>query len=118
MKIASIGKLLRTFIGESDHYKGRPLYEYIVLRARELGLAGITVIRGIEGYGATTKIHTAKIFRLNVQLPVVIEVVDAEDKIKLIRDEIDKAFENCGCGGLVTVEDVEIVKYTPGKGCE
>ncbi len=115
MRVSTIGKLLRIFVCESDRYNKIPLYEYIVLRARELGLSGITVLKGIEGYGTTSKIHSAKILRLNAELPIVIEVVDSEDNIKIIRDEMDKTFEYCGCGGLITLENVEIIKYAPGK---
>ncbi len=115
MKITGLGQLLRIFVGESDRYKRQPIDEYIVLKAREMGLAGATVIKGNLGYGATTRIHSAKILRLSDQLPVVIEIVDSEKRIDLIRNEIDMIFEESGCGGLVTIENIEIVKYAPGK---
>ena len=75
------GKLLRIFIGESDKYEGHPLHEWIVRRAREHGLAGATVLRGLEGFGAHSRLHTAKVLRLSTDLPIVIEIVDTEEKI-------------------------------------
>lgn len=95
------------FIGESDHYKGRALYEHIEYKARELHIAGITVIRGIMGYGANSKIHTAKILRLSEDLPIVIEMVDDEENIKKLLPYLDECVEN----GIVTMEKVKIIKY-------
>jgi uncharacterized protein len=115
MRIAGEGKLLRIFVGESDHCHGRPLYEAIVLKARELGLAGATVWRGIEGYGAASRIHTAKILRLSEDLPVLIEIVDTEEKIRAALPELDALMEAAGGGGLVTLEKAEIIKYTHGR---
>lgn len=101
------GKLLRIFIGESDQWEKQPLYTAIVERAREEGLAGATVIRGIEGFGAHSRIHTMRILRLSEDLPVVIEIVDTEEKIDafvpLIGDMVKE--------GLVTIEDVEVLVY-------
>jgi len=116
MKITGDGKLLRIFVGESDRCHGRPLYEAIVLKARELGLAGATVWRGIEGYGATSRIHTAKVLRLSEDLPILIEIVDSEDKVRAALPEIDALMEDAGCGGLVTLEKAEVFKYTPARG--
>ncbi len=101
------GQLLRIFIGESDHYMGKPLYEWIVLQARQAGLAGATVIRGIEGYGATSHIHTAKILPLSEDLPLIIEIVDTPDKINAFIPQIDDAISE----GLVTIENVNIRLY-------
>ncbi len=115
MKITGSGKLLRIFIGESDRYHGRPLYEAIVRRAHELGLAGATVWRGIEGYGANSRIHTAKILRLSEDLPILIEIVDAEEKIRTALPEFDTMMEASGGGGLVTLEHAEIIKYSQGR---
>ena len=115
MKITGEGKLLRIFVGESDQVHGRPLYEAIVHKARELGLAGATVWRGIEGYGARSRIHTAKILRLSEDLPLVIELVDTEDKIRNALPELDALMETSGGGGLVTLEKAEIIKYTHGQ---
>jgi uncharacterized protein len=99
--------LLRIFIGESDHYNGRALYEHIVYQARELHIAGVTVIRGIMGYGANSKIHTAKILRLSEDLPIIIELVDDEENIKKLLPYLDESIEN----GIVTMEKVKIIKY-------
>jgi hypothetical protein len=99
--------LLRIFIGESDSYDGKALYEYIVYKARELHIAGATVIRGIMGYGANSKIHTAKILRLSEDLPIIIEIVDDEEKIKTLLPYIEESIEN----GIVTMEKVKIIKF-------
>jgi PII-like signaling protein len=115
MKITGEGKLLRIFVGESDRCHGRPLYEAIVLKARELGLAGATVWRGIEGYGATSRIHTAKLLRLSEDLPLLIEIVDTEEKVLAALPELDAIMEAGGGGGLVTLEKAEIIRYTPGR---
>ena len=115
MKITGDGKLLRIFVGESDRCQGRPLYEALVLKARELGLAGATVWRGIEGYGAASRIHTAKILRLSEDLPILIEIVDTEDKARAALPELDALMEAGGGGGLVTLEKAEIIKYAPGR---
>lgn len=105
------GHLLRIFIGESDKYKGLPLYEWILRRAREMGLAGCTVIRGLEGFGAHSRIHTAKILRLSEDLPIVIEVVDRLEKIENFIPQIDQAIKE----GLATIEKVQIRFYRSGK---
>jgi PII-like signaling protein len=114
MKIVGSAKLLRIFVGESDRYQGRPLYEAIVRKARELGLAGATVWRGIEGYGAASRIHTAKILRLSEDLPVVIEIVDTEEKVRAALPVLDTLMQSSGSGGLVTLEKAEIIKYAHG----
>ncbi len=115
MKIVNEGKLLRVFIGESDRYHNKPTYEYILLKAKELGLAGVTILRGIEGYGATSQIHTVKVLRLSEKLPIIIEIIDAQDPIQKIKAEVEKVFEESGCGGLITLEKVDIIKYVPEK---
>ncbi|OGQ23214.1 MAG: hypothetical protein A3I05_04205 [Deltaproteobacteria bacterium RIFCSPLOWO2_02_FULL_44_10] len=107
MKIPEDGKLLRIFIGESDRYEGKPLYEAIVHRAKKEGLAGCTVLRGIEGFGASSRIHTAKILRLSADLPIVIEIVDAEEKIDKFCEQIDTMIQE----GLVTVEKTTVLLY-------
>lgn len=107
MKIPEQGCLLRIFIGESDRWHGKPLYEAIVLKARELHLAGATVLRGPMGFGAHSRMHTAKILRLSQDLPMVIEVVDAEEKIEMLLPHIDEMVEE----GLITTEKVRVVKY-------
>jgi PII-like signaling protein len=98
------GKLLRIFVGEGDKHGGIPVYEWIVRRAREEGMAGATVLRGLEGFGAASRLHTSKILRLSTELPVVIEIVDEVEKIEAFLPGIDDALE----GGLVTVERVEV----------
>lgn len=107
MKIPENGKLLRIFIGESDRWHHHPLYEAIVLKARELGLAGATVLRGPMGFGAHSRLHTAKILRLSMDLPVVIEIVDTEEKINLLLPHLDEMVQE----GLVTLESVRVLKY-------
>ncbi len=107
MKLEGEGKLLRIFIGESDHWQDGPLYEAIVRRARERGLAGATVLRGIEGFGASSRLHTARILRLSEDLPVVIEIVDSVEKINTFLDDIDEMITE----GLVTSERVDVRMY-------
>ncbi|MBI3004110.1 MAG: DUF190 domain-containing protein [Ignavibacteriales bacterium] len=116
MKLNRNGKLLRIFIGESDRVDGKPLYELIVQRAKKEGLAGATVLRGVEGFGADSRmIHTAKILRLSEDLPLVIEIVDQEKKLKSFLGIIDLLFEKAGCGGLITLEKAEIIRYSAGE---
>lgn len=107
MTIPENGKLLRIFVGESDRWQHHPLYEAIVLKARELGLAGATVLRGPMGYGANSHLHTAKILRLSTDLPMVIEIVDTEERINTLLPHL----ETMVLEGLVTLEDVKVIKY-------
>lgn len=100
-------KLLRIFIGESDLYLHRPLYEVIVEEARKRRLAGATVLRGILGFGANSRIHTSKILRLSEDLPVVVEIVDAEDKIEAFLPDLDKMIGE----GMVTIEKEQVITY-------
>ena len=104
------GKLLRIFIGEADKRDGVPLFEWIVRKAREQGLAGATVLRGLEGYGAHSRLHTAKILRLSTDLPIVIEIVDSQEKIEAFLPTIDDAIAE----GLATLEKVEVRFYRAG----
>jgi uncharacterized protein len=99
--------LLRIFIGESDRWKHQPLYEAIVLKARELHLAGATVLRGPMGFGKSSVLHTAKILRLSMDLPLVIEIVDSEEKIRDFLPVLDEMMK----GGLVTLEKVRVIDY-------
>jgi len=99
--------LLRVFIGESDRYQHRPLYEAIVLKARQLDLAGATVLRGPMGFGKSSHLHTAKILRLSMDLPVVIEIVDSEDKVNAFLPVLDEMMG----GGLVTLERAKVIRY-------
>jgi len=107
MKIPENGKLLRIFIGESDRWHHQPLYEAIVLKAREMGLAGATVLRGPMGFGAKSHLHTAKILRLSMDLPIIIEIVDSEENVNKMIPLLDEMVQD----GLVTLEDVRVLKY-------
>ena len=107
MKIEGQAMLVRVYIGESDQWQGKPLYQAIVERLRERGLAGSTVLRGIEGFGANAHIHTTRILRLSEDLPVLIEAVDQEDRIRAILPELDEMVGD----GLITLERVEVVAY-------
>jgi PII-like signaling protein len=107
MKIPEDGYLLRVFIGEADRWQGKPLYEAIVLKARELHLAGATVLRGPMGFGANSRLHTTKVLRLSEDLPLVIEIVDAKEKIDELMPHIDEIVQE----GLVTLERVQVIKY-------
>ncbi len=115
MKIEGSGKLLRIFIGEDDKYEGKPLFEVIVKKVRELGFAGATVLRGIEGFGAGSRIHKLSLVDLSSDLPILIEIVDSEENISRLIPEIEKLIEKAGCGALITLEKVEVVRYSPGK---
>ena len=107
MHLPERGVLLRIFIGESDKWHGKPLYEAIVLKARELHLAGATVLRGPMGFGAASRIHTAKILRLSMDLPIVIEIVDSEAKVNAFLPDLEKMIG----GGLVTLEKIKVIHY-------
>ena len=107
MKIPENGKLLRIFIGESDRWHHQPLYEAIVLKARELGLAGATVLRGPMGFGAKSHLHTSKILRLSMDLPIIIEIVDSEENVHKMIPLLDEMVQD----GMVTLEDVRVLKY-------
>jgi uncharacterized protein len=111
MQIPEDAMLLRIFIGESDRCENRPLYEAIVLKARETHLAGATVLRGPMGFGAASRIHTAKILRLSMDLPLVIEIVDSEEKVKAFLPELEKMIG----GGLVTLEKIKVIHYRHEK---
>jgi len=115
MKLEGEGKLLRIFIGESDTWHGKPLYEAIVKVARSEGLAGATVVRGIEGFGADSRLHTSRILRLSEDLPVVIEIVDSAEKIDSVLPKLDEMVGE----GMLTIERVHVIAYrgqTKGKG--
>ena len=107
MKLEGEGKLLRIFVGESDRHDGKPLYQAIVEHVRAAGLAGATVIRGIEGFGADSRVHTSRILRLSEDLLVLIEIVDTAEKI----DEILPALDEMVTEGIVTVETVHVIAY-------
>ena len=110
MHLPSDAMLLRIFIGESDRWKHEPLYEAIVKKAREIHLAGATVLRGPMGFGKSSRLHTAKILRLSMDLPIVIEIVDSEEKINGFLSVLDEMMG----GGLVTLEKVKVIRYRDG----
>jgi len=107
MQTASEAVLLRIFLGEADRAEGRPLYETLVLKARALGLAGATVLRGPMGFGHASHLHTAKVLRLSADLPMVVEIVDTEQKIERFLAEIEPVMGS----GLVTLEKVRVLRY-------
>jgi len=111
MEIKGEAKLVRIFIGESDKMDHIPVYEKIALEARKAGLAGATVFKGIMGFGKNSRIHTAKILRLSEDMPMVIEIVDEAEKIENFLPVLHELFEKANCGGLITMENVEIIKY-------
>ncbi|MHC4220811.1 MAG: DUF190 domain-containing protein [Planctomycetota bacterium] len=107
MKLPEDTMLLRIFIGESDTCKGKPLYEQIVLKAKQLGLAGATVIRGIMGFGVSSQVHTAKMLRLSADLPIVVEIVDTQEKLDKILPFLDETVTE----GLITLEKIKVIKH-------
>jgi PII-like signaling protein len=109
MKLEGDAKLLRIFIGEADKWHGRPLHEALMEQARARGLAGVSVFKGFEGYGAHSRIHSAKILQLSEDLPVLVEIVDTEDKIWAFLGVLDVMVQE----GLVTMEKVEVIRYRP-----
>ncbi|NJD67398.1 MAG: DUF190 domain-containing protein [candidate division NC10 bacterium] len=111
MVIPQEGYLLRIFFGESDRHSGKPLYEWVVLKAREQGLAGATALRGLMGYGAHSRLHTFKIERLSLDLPVVVEIVDSREKLEAFLDLIDDDITE----GLATIEKVNVRLYRSRK---
>lgn len=115
MHIEGEAKLLRIFVGESDLINHVPVYEKIVLEARKAGLAGVTVLKGIMGFGASSRIHTTKLLRLSEDLPLVIEIVDTEKKIEEFIPLLNEIFDEANSGGMITIEKVSIIKYTVAK---
>jgi PII-like signaling protein len=108
-------KLLRIFIGDFDKLHHTPLYEAILLKAKTNGLAGGTVIRGIMSYGASSILHTAKLLDLSEDLPVIVEIIDHEEKIRAFIEVVGEMIEEAGCGGLITVEKAEVAYYKPKR---
>ena len=111
MQIPKDAILLRIFFGESEHFEGKPLYEAIVLKARELHLGGATVLRGPLGFGHTSRLHSAKVLRLSEDLPIIVEIVDSQEKIDAFLPVLDTMMGS----GLVTVEKVQVLQYGDGK---
>jgi uncharacterized protein len=108
-------KLLRIFIGESDKAGHQPLYEAIVFEAKKQSLSGATVTRGIMGFGANSKVHTTKLFEISADLPLIIEIVDTEEKIREFTKTVEHLFEQTKSGGLITLEKAEVIRYRAGK---
>jgi uncharacterized protein len=108
-------KLMRIFIGEADRYHGKPVFEEIVRRARQQHLAGATVLRGVESFGGASLLHTAKLLRLSEDLPIIVEIVEKEERLNPFIEEIDHLFEEAECGGLITIEKVQVIRYRPGR---
>ena len=115
MELQGQSKLLRIFVGEVDKIDHQLLYEAILLAAREKGLAGGTVLKGIVSYGASTRIHVARLIELSEDLPIVVEIVDHAEKIDSFIPVVNDLFERCGRGGLITVEKVDVLYYRPKK---
>jgi uncharacterized protein len=107
MRLPEEAELLRIFVGESDHYQGKPLYEAIVLEARRRGMAGATVLQGVMGFGANSRMHTAKILRLSEDLPIIVEIVDKPERIAEFLPELDKMIDE----GLITLERARVIAY-------
>ncbi len=111
MEIKRESKLIRIFIGDSDKIASMPVYEKIVIDAKKYGLAGATVFKGIMGFGGSSRIHTSKILRLSEDLPLIIEIVDEEEKIEQFLKVLEEIFETANCGGLITIEKAEVIRY-------
>lgn len=107
MTLSENGQLLRIFIGESDVWEGEPLYRAIVMKVKELGMAGATVLHGVMGFGANSRVHTTKLLELSTDLPVVVEIVDTADKVELLMPFLDRAVEE----GMITIESVKVLRY-------
>jgi uncharacterized protein len=114
MELKGTAKLLRIFIGEADKIKHTPMHEIIVQEARSMGLAGATVWRGILAFGPTSRVRTTKVLDLSTDLPIILEIVDEESKIEAFLPRLHDLFEKAGCGGLVTIEKVEVIHYQHG----
>lgn len=112
MKMMEEGFLLRIFIGEDDYYEGELLYNVLVKTARELEIAGATVLKGIEGYGANSRIHTSKVLRLSEDLPIIVEIIDSKEYIEKYLKEVDEIIEE----GLITKEKVDVIAYRSDSG--
>ncbi len=111
MKIPEDAILLRVFLGENDRFGGKPLYEAIVLRAREAGLAGATVLRGPMGFGRSSRLHTAKLERLSEDLPFIVEIVDSQENVDAFVPQLDEMFTGSKSSGLMTWEKVKVLRY-------
>ena len=112
MKLSEEGQLVRVFIGDSDMWQGTPLYKAIVLKAHELGLAGATVLHGMMGFGAASRVHTSRLPELSTNLPIVVEIVDSAEKIQTLLPFLDESVQE----GMITIEAVRVLKYRHDRG--
>ena len=112
-KPRAAGQAARIYIGEADKIKGKPLFEVIVRTAREMGLPGATVFRGVEGFGARSVLHTARLLRLSDDLPILIEVIDVPQRLGPFVEQVEELLDQADCGALITLEDVQIIRYGP-----
>ena len=115
MNLDRNSKLLRIFIGELDKWHQQPLYEALVFAAKQEGIAGATVLRGLLSYGASSRIHSAKLLDLSHDLPIVVEIVDRAEKVEHFLAIADQMLEVAGCGALITLEKAEVIRYRPKK---
>ena len=115
MELQGQSKLLRIFLGEADHIGHRFLYEAILIAAKEKGLAGGTVLKGVMSFGASSRIHRARLIEVSEDMPIVVEIVDTAEKIDSFLDTVNELFEQCGKGGLITVEKVDVLYYKAKK---
>jgi uncharacterized protein len=115
MELSRDSRLLRIFMGESDKAGHQPLYEAILFAARKQHLAGCTVLKGVMSYGGSSRVNTAKLIEISQDLPIVVEIVDHEDKINAFLPEVNKLLEEADCGGLVTIEKAEVIYYKQRK---
>jgi PII-like signaling protein len=114
MELNGDSKLLRIFIGEIDKIGRQPLYEVILRAAKDKGLAGCTVLRGIMSFGASSRVHTARLIDISQDLPIVVEIIDKEEKINAFVDIAGQLLEKAACGGLITIEKAGVLYYKPG----
>lgn len=108
-------QILKVYLGEADRYKGKPLYEALVLEARDAGMAGATAYKGIISFGASHSINTMKIFALSSDMPIVVEIVDSSENILLFTEKVNEIFDKSKKGGLITIQDLEVINYKPGE---
>lgn len=108
-------QILKIYLGEADKYNGKPLYEALVLEAREAGMAGATAYKGIISFGASHSIHTMKIFALSTDMPITVELIDSPENIRVFAEKANEMLEKSKKGGLVTIQDLEVVNYKPGE---
>ena len=108
-------QILKIYLGEADRYHGKPLYEALVLEAREAGMAGATAYKGMLSFGASHSIHTMKIFALSTDMPVTVEIIDSSENIRAFAEKANEMLEKSKKGGLVTIQDLEVINYKPGE---